>query len=327
LGGKRPNALSVWARYDRNGNSWRQEDPDYSGLSVADFGVSLNRRRRWPDDYFSESFQLNYKYYDVTNAESFVAFDDGYANDLSLGYTLQRNSISTPIYPQSGSKFVFSAKATLPYSLFDGVSDYSNHSEQERYKYLEYYKMKFTGEWYLPLTRNKKLILMPRIGFGYVGSYSASKGITPFERFSLGGSGMFGSTNSLNGQENISLRGYENGALSSENGDPLIAKYSLELRYPISLNPQFTVYGLAFAEAGNTFPTLGEFNPFNVKKSAGIGLRLYLPMFGLIGIDYGFGFDRLDSWSKGADFQNSLIDSQGYSTKLNFTLGFNIGEL
>ena len=327
LGGKKPNALSVWGRYDRNGNSWRQEDPDYSGLSVADFGVSLSRRKKIPDDYFSESFQLNYKYYDVTNAESFVAFDTGFANDLSLGYTIQRSDISTPIYPQSGSKVLFSAKATLPYSAFDGVSDYSNYSEQERYKYLEYYKLKFTGEWYLPLTQNKKLILMPRIGFGYIGSYSSSKGITPFDRFSLGGSGMMGASNSLNGQESIALRGYQNGALSSESGDPLIAKYSLELRYPISLNPQATAYVLGFVEAGNTFPSLNKFNPLNVKRSAGIGLRLYLPIFGMIGIDYGIGFDRLDSWSSGAVLHNPIIDSKGYSTKLNFTLGFNIGEL
>ena len=327
LGGKRPNALSVWARADRNGSTWREDDPDYSGIEVVDIGVSLGRRRKWPDDFFSETFTLNYKYYDVTNASSFVAFENGFANDLSLGYTLQRNNISSPIYPQSGSKIAFTGKATLPYSLFDGVSDYSSYSDQERYKYLEYYKLKLTGEWYLPLTQDRKLVLMPRIGFGYVGSYSASKGLTPFERFSMGGNGMFGASNSLNGQESIALRGYQNAALSSENGDPLIAKYSLELRYPISLNPQFTAYALAFAEAGNTFPTLGDFNPLNVKKSAGIGLRFYVPMFGLIGIDYGLGFDRLDNWSQGAQEHNDIINSKGYSQKFNFTLGFNIGEL
>lgn len=326
LGGKKPNALSVWARYDRNGSTWRQDDPDYSGLSVGDIGVSLSRRKKWPDDYFSETFSINYKRYNVINAESFIAFDSGIANDLSFGYTIQRSTISTPIYPQSGSKFLFSAKASLPYSMFDGVSDYSNFTDQERFKMLEYYKMKFTGEWYIPLTQNKKLMFVPRFGFGYIGSYS-SKGLTPFERFSLGGSGMFGASNSLNGQESIALRGYENGALSSINGDPIIAKYSMELRYPISLNPQATAYVLAFAEAGNTFPTLGKFNPFNVKKSAGIGLRLYLPMFGMIGIDYGLGFDRLDSWSGGAEDHNLIMDTKGFSTKLNFTLGFNIGEL
>ena len=327
LGGKRPNALSVWARADRNGSTWREDDPDYSGIEVVDIGVSLSRRRRWPDDFFSETFTLNYKYYDVTNASSFVAFENGFANDLSLGYTLQRNNISSPIYAQSGSKIAFTGKATLPYSMFDGVDDYSAYSDQERYKYLEYFKLKLTGEWYLPLTQNKKLVLTPRIGFGYVGTYSASKGLTPFERFSMGGNGMFGAGNSLNGQESIGLRGYENAALSSENGDPLIAKYSLELRYPISLNPQFTVYGLAFAEAGNTFPTLGDFNPLNVKKAAGVGLRFYIPMFGLIGIDYGIGFDRLDNWSQGAEQHNLIMDTKGYSQKFNFTLGFNIGEL
>ena len=191
---------------------------------------------------------------------------------------------------------------------------------------LEYYKLKFTGEWYIPLTQNKKLIFAPRFGLGFMGSYS-SKGLTPFDRFSLGGNGMMGNANSFNGQEVISLRGYQNGALSSDDGDPFIAKYSMELRYPISLNPQFSTYVLAFAEAGNTFPTLDKFNPFNVKKSAGIGLRMYLPMFGMIGIDYGLGFDRLDPWSSGATDHNLIMDTQGFSTKLNFTLGFNIGEL
>ena len=256
-----------------------------------------------------------------------MAFDTGFANDLSFGYSLQRNNLSSPIYPQSGSKIAFTGKATLPYSLFDGVDDYSNFTDQERYKNLEYFKLKLTGEWHLPLTPDRKLVLMPRIGFGYVGMYNASKGLTPFERFSMGGNGMFGSANSLNGQESIALRGYQNADLSSVNGDPLIAKYSLELRYPISLNPQFTCYALAFAEAGNTFPTLGDFNPLNVKKSAGIGLRFYVPMFGLIGIDYGLGFDRLDNWSQGALDHNKGINNQGYSQKFNFTLGFNIGEL
>jgi len=168
---------------------------------------------------------------------------------------------------------------------------------------------------------------MSRFGFGYMGTYSQAKGLNPFDRYVLGGNGMFGASNSLNGQESIALRGYENAALSSENGDHLIAKYTLELRYPISLNPQFTVYGLAFAEAGNTFPSIGQFNPFNVKKSTGIGLRFYVPMFGLIGIDYGIGFDRLDTWSQGADDHNVIMDTHGYSQKFNFTLGFNIGEL
>ncbi len=327
LGGKKPNALSVWARFDRNGNEWRKGDPDYSGLDVFDLGVSLSRRRKWPDDYFSESFQLNYKYYDVTNAESFVAFDSGYSHDLSLGYTLQRSTVMSPIYPQSGSKFKLSGKATLPYSLFDGIDDYSNQTDQQRYKMLEYYRLKLTGEWYLPLTPNKKLVLAPRIGFGYLGTYSSAKGVSPFGRFVMGGNGMFGSGNYLNGQESIALRGYQDAALSSESGDPLIAKYSVEVRYPISLNPQFTVYGLAFAEAGNTFPSIGQFDPFNVKRSAGLGLRLYVPMFGLIGIDYGFGFDKLDNWSQEATDHNSIINTNGYSTKLNFTLGLNIGEL
>jgi len=157
---------------------------------------------------------------------------------------------------------------------FDGVDDYSGYTNQERYKYLEYYKIKFTAEWYFPLTKDKKLVLMPRIGFGFMGAYNKGKGVTPFERFNLGGSGLTG-VNQIGGQEIIALRGYEDGSggLNSQGGDPFIAKYTLELRYPISLNPSATFYGLIFAEAGNTFPDAARFNPFNVKRAAGIGIN------------------------------------------------------
>ena len=204
------------------------------------------------------------------------------------------------------------AKATLPYSLIEGVSDYSQASVQDRYKYLEYYRFKFTGEWFLPLTSNKKLILMPRFGFGYIGAYNSSKGITPFDRYSMGGSGLTG-VNQLGGREIIALRGYEDQQISSVEGDPIIAKYTLELRYPISLNPSATFYALAFMEAGNTYPNFSNFNPFNVKKTAGLGIRVFLPMFGMLGLDYGFGFDKLDYWADGFGSGSDLsIDQRAF---------------
>ena len=256
-------------------------------------------------------------------------FTDGTSNDFAFKYVLQRSSVSSPIYPQGGSNIKFSAKATLPYSSWDGIDDYSNLTNQERFKTLEYYKLKLTGEWYVPLTADKKLVLMPRFGFRFMGAYNSSKGLTPFERFHLGGSGLTG-VNQIGGQEIIALRGYEdgNGGLNSDGGDPIIAKYTLELRYPISLNPQATFFVLGFAEAGNTFPTFRDFNPLNVKRSAGVGLRVFLPMFGMLGLDYGWGFDTLDPWSVGFNQgSDNGVNTKGYYTKLNFTIGMNLGEL
>lgn len=328
LGGKKPNSLSIWMNHTAlSSNGLGKSNPDYKGLSITGVGVGLGRRKKWPDDYFQAYYELGYQYYDVVDDARFGIFTDGYANDISLKYVLQRSSVSSPIFPQGGSSIKFTAKGTLPYSYFDGVDDYTDYTSQERYKYLEYYKIKFTGEWYLPLTADKKLVLMPRFGFGFMGAYSASKGLTPFDRFFMGGSGLTG-VNQIGGREIIAMRGYEDNALSSAAGDPLIAKYTLELRYPISLNPSATFFVLAFAEAGNTYPSFERFNPFNVKRTAGIGIRVFLPMFGMLGLDYGLGFDNLDSWSQGF---NSGADQQvtrdGFYPKLNFTIGMNLGEL
>ncbi len=327
LGGKKPNSLSFWMNHTMLGNGNLRSNPDYAGLSITGVGVGFGRRKKWPDDWFQAYYELSYQYYDVVNDSRFGIFTNGYANDIALKYTLQRSSVSAPIYPQNGSNIKFTAKSTLPYSMFDGVEDYSTLANQDRYKFLEYYKIKLTGEWFFPLTNDKKLVLMPRVGFGFLGAYNQSKGLTPFERFTLGGSGLTG-VNQIGGREIIALRGYDDNSLNSSAGDALIAKYTLELRYPISLNPSATFYGLVFAEAGNTYPTFNEFNPFNVKRSVGVGIRVFLPMFGMLGLDYGFGFDRLDYWSVGYQgASDASIMEKGYFPKLNFTIGMNLGEL
>jgi outer membrane protein insertion porin family len=167
---------------------------------------------------------------------------------------------------------------------------------------------------------------MPRFGFGMMGAYSKAKGISPFERFYLGGSGLTG-TSQLDGREIIALRGYDDQAVSSQLGDPLIAKYTLELRYPISLNPNATVFVLGFLEAGNTYTSWKTFNPLNVKRSAGLGVRIFLPMFGMLGLDYGFGFDQLDTHSTGYNANNQQIINKGYRGQFHFTIGMNLGQL
>jgi outer membrane protein insertion porin family len=330
LGGKKPNSLTYYLSNSAiSQNGLLRTNKDYSGISITATGVSLGRRKKWPDDYFIASYELFYKYYDVQNYTFFPLFQKGYANDIAFKYVLQRSSVSAPIYPQNGSNFTFTSTATLPYSLFGPEKDFSSMSTQERFKYLEYFKLKFTGEWYTPLTPDKKLVLMSRFGFGYMGAYNKQKGVNPFDRYVMGGSGLTGmGANQFLGREIIALRGYDDNTLSTPGGDPIVAKYTLELRYPISLNPQATFYALSFLEAGNTYPSFEKFNPFNVKRTAGVGIRVFLPMFGMLGLDYGFGFDQLDSWADGFGSGSDLdVKTKGYYPKLTFTIGMNLGEL
>jgi len=331
LGGKKPNSLTYWANHtELNQGGTAKTSPNFSGMSITGIGVGLGRRKKFPDDYFSAYYELSYQYYDVKKYQYlWKDLPTGYANDISLKYVLQRNSISAPIYPQGGSNITLTAKSSLPYSYLAGIKDYSSYTAQERYKYLEYFKIKFTGEWFLPLTIDKKLVLRTRYGFAFLGAYNKSKGLIPSERFSLGGSGLTG-VGQMGGREIIALRGYEDNSVSSASGDPVIAKYVMELRYPISLNPQATFFVLAFAEAGNTFPSIAKFNPLNVKRSAGVGIRVFLPMFGMLGLDYGFGFDKLDSWSSGYNASHGSdadINSKGYHGKISFSIGMNLGDL
>ncbi len=328
LGGKKPNSLTVFLSHTMLSNGNLKRNPNYTGISITGAGVVLGRRKKWPDDYFTESIELAYQYYDVYKyVDLFPDFSQGYSNDISLKYTIQRSSVSSPIYPQSGSILTLSGKSTLPYSMFEGIDDYSTVSDQRRFKYLEYYKIKLGAEFFFPLTTDQKLVLRTRVGFGYMGAYNKQKGLSPFERYYLGGSGITG-MNQIGGREIIAIRGYDDTDLSSSAGDPIATKMTLELRYPISLNPSATFFVLAFAEAGNSYPDFRRFNPLDVKKSVGAGVRIFLPMFGMLGIDYGFGFDKLSPWAKGyGGSSDTSIQQKGYYGKLTFTIGMNLGEL
>lgn len=328
LGGKKPNSLTFYLSHTALTNGYLKKREEYQGIGITSIGLTFGRRKKWPDDYFSESFDLNYQYYDLFRyAELFPDLQEGYSNDISLQYTVQRNSVSSPIYPQSGSIISLSAKSTLPYSMWEGVSDYSSKTPQERFKYLEYFKIKLGLEWFFPLTLDQKLVLRTRIGMGYMGMYNKSKGLSPFERYYLGGSGITG-MNQIGGREVIAVRGYDDNSLSSSAGDPIATKFTVELRYPISLNPSATFFVLAFAEAGNSYPSFKRFNPLDLKRSVGAGIRIFLPMFGMLGIDYGFGFDKLNPWATGyGGPSDSSIKQKGYFGKLTFTIGMNLGEL
>ena len=316
LGGRQPVQFSTSLsrtnqfRYDfLTGRADKSQSFEISSITLG-----LAKRLRVPDDYFTLSQALTYQYYNLKNYfTGLFTFGNGVSNNISYTVALSRNNTYTnPIFPTGGSSFVVSAKLTPPYSLFNDV-DYKNLGnlpeyqtagadgvlvadqskiDQERFRFLEYYKLKFSGTWYTRLF--DKLILKTQTDFGIIGAYNDERGDIPFERFYLGGDGMANNF-ALDGREVIALRGYPNQSLSSRDGSTVYNKFSLELRYPITLKPSASIYALSFLESGQGFDGIKNFNPFNAKRSAGAGVRIFMPAFGLLGIDFGYGFDNTNS--------------------------------
>ena len=309
LGGKQPVQFSVsFSRTEQFLYNYRTFDVDRNQrVFITGVNVGLAKRLRVPDDYFQISHSVGYNHYDLRNYPlGLFTFSEGSSNSLAYTIALSRNSSGpNPIYPMSGSNFLISAKLTPPYSLFNNV-DYAKLSaesdaalanrntgrvaeiDRERYRWLEFYKLKLNGTWYSNIV--DKFVVKFGADFGYLGAYNRNRGIVPFERFYMGGDGL--AYYSMDGRDNIQLRGYTNYSLTTNEGANIYNKYSLELRYPITLKPMASIYGLAFAEGGNTFTGFSNFNPFEIKRSAGLGLRLFMPMFGTLGIDFGYGFDK-----------------------------------
>ena len=329
LGGKRPNSLSAsiffasqtgysdryyqayqdlysnyYSYYNYYGNSdyyqQLQESEADPGKYLRTLGVSLGygKRLSWPDDYFSFYGELSYQLY-MLKDWPYMILTDGNSHNLALNLQLSRSSIDNPIYTRRGSQFTLGVKLTPPYSLIKGTTDaeYAQMTTSEKYNLLEYHKWKFSGKVFTPLTQDAKLVLMTRAEFGYLGHYNKNAK-SPFETYYMGGDGM--SSYSSYSTEYISMRGYQSGSLTpydpaqGRNMGYLYNKFTMELRYPISLEQNATIWALAFVEAGNCFADIKDYNPFNLKRSAGIGVRLFLPMFGLMGIDWGWGFDPIN---------------------------------
>lgn len=328
LGGKKPNALSfnVWRSVQSNGQP-KRIDGEFNELrqSLQITGVQVGFGQRWkkPDDWFTMNLALSYQHFQLNDYGVFFSFSDGTANNLAANFTLARNSISDPIYPVWGSNISLSVKATPPYSALRGKDDayYEDLSDQDRFRWVEYHKWKVKAEWYTPLTQSagenpRTLVLRTHAGIGLIGQYNRAVGLSPFERFYLGG--VFLSGYVLDGREIVNLRGFDDLSLTmpdQNTGAPVIAKYGAELRYPLSTNPSATIYMLAFLDAGKTWADAREFNPFEVYRSAGVGMRIFLPMFGLLGLDYGW---RLD------DIPTQPNMSRG---QFHFSIGMNTGEL
>ena len=337
LGGKKPVQFNVQLSQTKQflynpitRNADKSRSFNISGLSVG-----LAKRLTVPDDFFTLSQAVSFQFYDLNNYNTgLFTFGNGSSKNLAYTFGLSRNNTYTdPIYPTGGSNFSFSAKVTFPYSSVNNVDyaglrtereglvedltiDPSNTDASDRiavidqlkFQWLEYYKFKFKGEWYTAIT--KKLVLKPTFEFGFLGAYNNDRGIVPFERFFLGGDGL--GTYSLDGRETIALRGYPNQSLSNQDGGSIYNKYSLELRYPISLGQQAKVYALAFMEGGSSFNDFKDYNPFELKRSAGFGVRLFMPAFGLLGIDFGHGFDSLPGESGKHGWETHFIIGQNF---------------
>jgi len=290
LGGRKPNSLSVSLFHQVQSNGLTGED--LQSIKIYGSSVGLGRRLKFPDDFFTLYNEVSYQYYVLNQYFSTFAFADGFANNLSFKTVLSRNSVDNPIYPRTGSQTTLTLQLTPPYSLFKSPdTDYENMAAQDKYRFIEYHKWKFQTSWFSKLTNWKNpIVLNTKAGFGYLGEYNSALE-SPFERFYLGGDGLSGFA--IDGREIIALRGFGNGDVSPSTGASVVSKYTAELRYPITLNPTATIYGLVFGEAGNSWGSFSDTNPFQVYKSAGFGVRIYMPFFGMLGLDWGYRFDQI----------------------------------
>ena len=300
LGGKKPTSFSVSGYLSNLRTNISRDSEFFGSLRTVGATIGLGTRLKWPDDFFTSLTAFNYQYFELNNWSSStlpLPFRDGRSNIISLKQTFARSSVDHPLFPTSGSNFELSVQATPPWSSFND-KDYSDPelSDDERYELVEFHKWKIKAEWY---SRMKgKFVLKTSAKMGYLGLYNNDIGLSPFERFYVGGDGV--SNVSTYGSEIISHRGYD----ATQTSAGAFGKYVVELRYPVSTNPNSTIFLLSFYEGANQWRTINEINPFDLKQSAGLGLRVFLPMFGLLGFDYGIGFDNLQSGDTFSDALN-----------------------
>lgn len=339
LGGKRPNSFTISGFYSAQTgvsksyynnfyNGYQSGYVDPSQMSkpnrseldqyrkVSGFSVGFGKRLTWPDDWFVLYAEFGYQLYKLRNWQYFL-MQNGHSHNISLRLSLSRSSIDNPIFTRSGSSFSLGVSLTPPYSKFGDTNWKTVDEEQKLYEFIEYHKWTIKGSVFKPLDTAHKLILMGKFEMGFLGYYDRYRK-SPFEKYVMGGDGMSGY--STYGEETIGLRGYENSSLtprSMVNGSysydgNIYNKYTLEVRYPISLQPSATVYALAFAEAGNCWSEFQDYNPFDLKRSAGVGLRIFLPIFGLLGIDWGYGFDSVSGYNNAGGSQFHFVIGQSF---------------
>ena len=341
LGGKKPVQFSTSLSHTKQflyNPQTRDADKD-KRFNITGITFGLAKRLSVPDDYFTLSQAVSFQHYNLKNYNTgLFTFGDGYSNNLAYTVGLSRNNtFNDPVFPMGGSNFSVTAKMSIPYSLLNST-DYSalkeerdtnqeirdnqdnpdflrneaankiSEIDQERFKWLEFYKIKFKGDWYTKLV--DKFVFKSSVEFGFLGAYNQDRGVIPFERFFVGGDGL--GSYSLDGRESIALRGYPNQALSTQDGGAIYNKFSLELRYPITLKQSAKIYALSFLEAGGSYENFREYNPFDLKRSAGIGVRIFMPAFGLLGIDFGHGFDNIPGQTQKHGWETHFIIGQQF---------------
>ncbi len=297
FGGKKPNSLTLSYYHSLFSNGLSRKNENFASFKIDGFSVILGKRLQWPDDYFVLIQNLSLQRYVLNNYGSVFSFGTGNGeyNSINYGVSFGRKSVDQPIYPRTGSDFTLSLTATPPYSWFSN-KDYKSMTDEKKFKWMEYHKWNFSSSWYQAVYGD--LVISLRARYGFLGLYNRDIGVTPFERFFLGGDGLSG-YNNLDGREIIAFRGYSNESMTPDYyynknlGATIYNKNTLEVRYPLSLNPSATIYVMGFAEAGNAWRDFKHFNPFDLKRSAGVGVRVFLPMFGLLGLDWGYGFDPI----------------------------------
>jgi outer membrane protein insertion porin family len=330
LGGKKRNSFTMSFFDTKFSNAFNPVTGQYeqfpsSYIRTTGGSVSLGRQLRWPDDFFSLVTAVSYSHYFLKDYLFFEDFRNGPSNNLNLRIGLQRSSIDQPLFPRSGSNFMATLQLTPPWSRMGVTDPKAITTAEERYKWIEYHKWRFTGEWYVPLSRphgeerNKQLVMKLAAKFGFLGRYNSELEISPFERFQVGDAGMSNQF-SMIGFDVIAHRGYPVYQTSDPRINPdqqgasryftIFNKYVAEVRYPLSLNPSSTIFALGFFEAANGWFSMKEYNPFRLRRSVGLGMRFFLPMFGLLGFDYGIGLDRIQP---GNGLKNA--------TKFTFMLG------
>jgi outer membrane protein insertion porin family len=295
LGGKKPVSFGLSAF--TSSQSYPTSSTQNQKIRLNGVTVSLGRRLNWPDNYFQLTHSINVNQYILENYPGYL-FSTGTSYNFNLTQELSRDSRDSPIFPTGGSYLKFTIQATPPYSLFNHTN-YATASDKERYKFTEYHKWKFESQWFQRVAG--KLVFKAQAQFGFLGSYNSAVGQSAFERFKLGGDGMQG-FDFLQGSELIAMRGYSNNSVipvgsnpnvATNSGSPIFNKYVLELRYPVIASQSATAFLVTFAEGGNTWNNFSDFNPFNIRRSVGVGAKIFLPIFGLLGIDYGYGFDAI----------------------------------
>jgi len=311
LTGKKPTSLNISAYYTRQTNSYYFYQNSGQSMEVYGLGAGIGTRLKWPDNWFVFYNELSWQTYKLTDWQYYFLFTDGISNNISWKFRLSRTSTDQTIYPRKGSDFQLGLQITPPYSAFRPKdTDYESMTDAERYKWIEYHKWTFKGALYTPIIGD--LVLMTRAQFGYLGYYNRNLGYSPFEGFIVGGDGMSGYN--TYGSEMIGLRGYPNNSLTprKDNGymGNVYDKFTVELRYPLVLQPQSTIYALLFLEGGNSWADIKDFNPFQIKRSIGVGVRVLLPIVGMLGIDWGYGFDPVQDKAKGGSQFHFVIGQQ-----------------